>query len=32
MGWGAIRPHDEDPNFLAQIDRYLIRYELDSYA
>lgn len=32
LGWGAIQLSDEDPNFIAQIDRYRILYELDSYA
>ncbi len=31
-GWGAIRQMDEDPDFLAHIDRYQVKYELDSYA
>ncbi len=31
LGWGAIRQMDEDPNFLALIDRYRIIYELDNY-
>lgn len=31
-GWGAIRQMEEDPNFLAHVDRYTIRYELASYS
>ncbi len=31
-GWGSIRQMDEDPNFLAHIDRYMVRYELESYS
>jgi len=32
IGWGAMRQMDEDPNFLAQIDRYRVRYGLASYS